>query len=168
MLLPARHPRFSRIFAPMISSLKNIAAVFILGLMAISCAKNHRTTIIGDWSGGYVTITKGNESISIPIQKYGYLNLSLNGDSTYTMSLAVLKDVRVEKQIFGMTANKVLIPAIYKSTRYGKWARSDSGFKLSSQKGVIFISPSTDNESLDLNFTDAEGRSWQANLEPKE
>jgi hypothetical protein len=152
----------------MISSAKNAAAVLIAGLTAISCAKNPRTTITGDWSGQNVTITKGNQSVSIPIEKYGYLNLSLNGDSTYTMSLAVLKDVRVEKQIFGMTANKVLIPAIYKSTRYGKWARADSIFTLFSQKGVIFVRPSTDNEALDLNFTDAEGRAWQANLEPKE
>jgi hypothetical protein len=152
----------------MISYSKLAGIILIAGLIAISSTKNHRTTIVGDWSGENVTIAKGNESISIPIEKYGYLNLSLNGDSTYTMSLAVLKDVRVEKQIFGMSANKVLIPAIYKSTRYGKWARTDSVFTLSSQKGVIFVRPSPDCKALDLNFTDAEGRVWQANLEPKE
>ncbi|HET6402542.1 MAG TPA: hypothetical protein VFH95_14250, partial [Candidatus Kapabacteria bacterium] len=80
-------------------------------LLFISCANNHRNTVAGDWSGDNVTITKGSETISVPIEKYGYLDLSLNGDSTYAMSLAVLKDVRVEKQIFGMTANRVLIPA---------------------------------------------------------
>jgi hypothetical protein len=149
-------------------NLKNVTIVWIFGLIAISCAKNHRSTIVGNWSGEKVTIARGSESISIPIEKYGYLDLSLNGDSTYTMSLAVLKDVRVEKQIFGMTANKVLIPAVYKSTRYGKWSRADSGFMLSSQKGVIFVRPSIANEALNLNFTDAEGRTWQANLEPKE
>ena len=137
-----------------LSNTKCVTVLLIAGLTGMSCAKNHRTTIIGDWSGENVTISKGNESISIPIQKYGYLDLSLNGDSTYTMSLAVLKDVRVEKQIFGMTANKVLIPAIYKSTRYGKWARADSVFELSSQKGVIFVRPLIDYEALDLNWCD--------------
>ncbi|HET6401240.1 MAG TPA: hypothetical protein VFH95_07550 [Candidatus Kapabacteria bacterium] len=133
-----------------------------------SCANNHRSTLVGDWSGDNVTITKGTESIFVPIAKYGYLDLSLNADSTYTMSLAVLKDVRVEKQIFGMTANRVLIPAVYKSTRYGKWSREDSVFALSSQEGRIFVRLSPDGEALNLNFTDADGRQWLASLEPKE
>jgi hypothetical protein len=155
-------------FFTMLSSPKRVAALLILALITISCAKNHRTTIVGDWSGNEVTITKGNETISVPIDKYGYLTLSLNGDSTYIMSLAVLKDVRVEKQVFGMTANKVLIPAVYKSTRYGKWVRADSGCILSSQEGVVSVRPSMDGETLDLKFTDADGRAWQASLEPKE
>src|ERR1035437_170942 len=96
-------------------NINRVAIMLIAGLIAISCAKNHRTTVVGDWSGEDVTITKGNETISVPIEKYGYLKLSLNRDSTYIMRLAILKDVRVEKQIFGMTANRVLIPAIYKS-----------------------------------------------------
>ncbi len=155
-------------FWTMLSSQERVAALLILALMAISCAKNHRTTIIGDWSGNDVIITKGNETISVPIEKYGYLNLSLNRDSTYTMSLAVLKDVRVEKEVFGMTANKVLIQSVYKSTRYGKWARADSGVNLSSQEGVIHALLSPDGENITLNFTDADGRAWLASLEPKE
>ena len=145
-----------------------VACVLLIGLFGISCTKEHRGTIIGAWAGDNVTITKGKETISVPIEKYGYLNLLLNRDSTYTLSLAVLKDVRVEKKIFGVTANTVLIPAIYKSTRYGKWMRADSGFKLSSQEGGIFVLPTTDFEALILNFTDAEGRAWLASLEPKE
>jgi hypothetical protein len=152
----------------MIPCPKRASVVLTVGLMIISCAKNHRTTIVGDWSGNEVTITKGNESISVPVEKYGYLNLSLNGDSTYIMSLAILKDVRVEKEIFGMTANKVLITAVYKSTRYGKWTRADSSVNLSSQEGVIHALLSTDGESITLNFTDADGRAWLASLEPKE
>src|ERR1017187_8494187 len=143
-----------------LSNTKCVTVLLMAGLTGMSCAKNHRTTIIGDWSGENVTISKGNESISIPIEKYGYLNLSLNGDSTYTMSLAVLKDVRVEKQIFGMSANKVLIPAIYKSTRYGKWARADSVCTLSSKEGVVSVRPSMDGETLNLKFTDADARAW--------
>jgi hypothetical protein len=151
----------------MISSSKCVL-VLIAAMIGMSCAKNHRSTIVGDWSGDNVTITKANESISVPIEKYGYLTLSLNRDSTYIMSLAILKDVRVEKQVFGMTANTVLIPAIYKTTRYGKWARADSGYNLSSQKGVISVLPSPDGEDMTLKFTDADGRSWFASLEPKE
>jgi hypothetical protein len=143
-------------------------SILLIGLIGISCTRDHRSTIIGSWSGENVTITKGKETISAPIDKYGYLNLLLNRDSTYTLSLAVLKDVRVEKKIFGVTANTVLIPAIYKSTRYGKWMRTDNGCTLSSQEGVISISPLTDNETLVLNFTDADGRAWKASLEPKE
>ena len=134
----------------------------------MSCAKNRRSSVAGEWSGDEVTITKGNESISVTIDKYGYLNLSLNGDNTYIMSLAILKDVRVEKEVFGMTANKVLIPAVYKSTRYGKWSRADSGVNLSSQEGVIHALLSTDGENITLKFTDADGRAWLASLEPKE
>ena len=136
----------------------------------MSCAKKSQKLRRGrrNGRGDEVTITKGNESISVPIDKYGYLNLSLNGDSTYIMSLAILKDVRVEKEVFGMTANKVLITAVYKSTRYGKWSRADSGVNLSSQEGVIHALLSTDGESITLNFTDADGRAWLASLEPKE
>jgi hypothetical protein len=151
----------------MISFPKRVV-VFVAVLITMSCANKHRSTIIGDWSGENVTITKGNETITVPIDKYGYLKLSLNRDSTYIMSLAVLKDVRVEKDIFGMTANRVLIPAIYKSTRFGKWTRVDSGFNLSSQQGVISAVPSPDGEDLTLHFTDADGRAWLATLEPKE
>jgi hypothetical protein len=140
----------------------------LAALLVASCANNHRNTLAGDWSGDNVTITKGSESISVPIGKYGYLDLSLNADSSYTLCLAILKDVRVEKQIFGMTANRVLIPAVYKSTRYGKWARADSVFELSSQEGRIFVRPSADDAELNLNFTDADGRKWLASLEPKE
>jgi len=140
----------------------------LVAILLMSCASHHRNTVVGDWSGENVTITKGTESISVPIEKYGYLNLSLNGDSSYTLSLAILKDVRVEKQIFGMTANRVLIPAVYKSTRYGKWARADSVFELSSKEGRIFVRLSPDGEELNLNFTDAAGRKWLASLEPKE
>jgi hypothetical protein len=152
----------------MIPCPKRASILLITGLIAISCAKDRRASVVGNWSGNNVTITKGNESLSVSIEKYGYLNLSLNGDSTYIMSLAVLKDVRVEKEVFGMTANRVLIPAVYKSTRYGKWARADSGVNLSSQEGVIHAILSPDGENITLNFTDADGRAWQASLEPKE
>ena len=148
--------------------MKRVSSVLLLGLIAISCAKDHRSTLIGTWSGVNVTITKGKETIAVPIEKYGYLNLLLNRDSTYTLSLAVLKDVRVEKKIFGVTANTVLIPAIYKTTRFGKWTRADNGCTLSSQEGVITIRPSMDNETLVLNFTEAENRAWKASLEPKD
>jgi hypothetical protein len=137
-------------------------------LIAMSCSQNHRGTLVGGWSGENVTITKGKEAISVPIEKYGYLNLVLNRDSTYTLSIAVLKDVRVEKQMFGVTANTVLIQAIYKSTRYGKWTYGDSGCTLSSDEGVILARRSKDSETLDLNFSDADSRAWHASLEPKE
>ncbi len=145
-----------------------VGSVILIGLIGMSCAKEHRGTIVGAWAGENVTITKGKETISVPIEKYGYLNLLLNKDSTYTLSLAVLKDVRVEKQIFGATANTVLLPAIYKSTRYGKWTRTDNGCTLSSDEGVILIQSSKDNETLVLNFTDANSRAWHASLERKD
>jgi hypothetical protein len=152
----------------MISHVKHSIVVILAMLVTISCTKTHRSSIVGDWSGDYVTIAKGEESISVPIRKYGYFSLSLASDSTFTMSVAVLKDLRVEKEVFGMTMNKVLIPAVYKSTRFGKWARSDSSLRLFNGEKVLTGHTAPNGEEMTLTFTDAEDRRWSVNLEPKE
>jgi hypothetical protein len=137
-----------------------------------ACHSVPTTSPVGEWSGETVTITKGAESVDVPIEKYGYLNLDLNKDSTYTLSLAVLKDVRAEHKMFGVAASTVLIPAVYKSTRFGKWQKRSSGedsvFVLSSQKSRIFVQLSPDGEELLLSFTDEQGRAWLCRLEPKD
>lgn len=151
----------------------SILSILIL-LFSTGCDKSNRNTILGNWSGETVTITsaRGDESINVPIEKYGYLNLSLEPDSSYTLSLAVLKDVHVEHKMFGVAASTVLIPAVYKSTRFGKWQKrsfgKDSVFVLSSQKSRIFVQLSPDGEELLLSFTDEQGRAWLCRLEPKD
>ena len=143
--------------------------VFAPLLILLGCSKPH-TTILGNWSGETITITsaRGDESVDVPIEKYGYLNLSMDRDSAYSLSLAVLKDVRVEHNMFGIAASTVLIPAVYKSTRFGRFSHEDSVFVLTSQKDSIFARLSPDGGELILRFTDNAGRHWLARLEPKD
>jgi hypothetical protein len=145
-------------------------SLLIVLFLMIGCQKAHRETVMGEWSGNSITITSrhGEESANIPIEKYGYLTLSMNRDSSYTLALAVLKDVRVEQKMFGLEVSEVLIPAVYKSTRFGKWSRDDSVFALSSSEGSIFVKFLAEEQELNLNFTDREGRKWLCKLEPKE
>ena len=148
--------------------MKNAYLAFFLVLIA--CGKTPRTSIVGSWSGTSVTILSehSEESIQVPIEKYGDMTLLMNRDSSYTFAIAVLKDVRVEKKVFGMEASKVLVPAVYRSAWFGKWFIQDSVFVLSSNKGRIFAQLSPIGEELKLNFTDAEGRKWLCILEPKD
>ena len=141
-----------------------------LGLVFSTCRRTTNESIFGTWSGQFMTISseKTHESVSIPIRKYGYLTLTLHSDSSFEFILGVLKDVRVDKPIFGMNTSVLLIPAVYKTSRFGKYRHTDSSFVLTSKDGVIFAKHSDVSQDLQLSFSDEAGRDWKCDLDKKD
>lgn len=57
--------------------------------------------LIGNWKGITVEIVSpSNEHINFAVDNYGYSNLSISRDSTYTFVLKFSKDVVLKKEVF--------------------------------------------------------------------
>jgi hypothetical protein len=125
---------------------------------------------MGNWAGETMRVTneRGNETVSVPVSRYGYLKLRFDADSTYTFNLAVLKDVKIEKSILGVEGNVLILPAIYKSSRFGTFRQKDSTITLFSQEDSIFVTPAHDLSALQIRFTDKSHRKWLCTLVPEE
>ncbi|MDP4199533.1 MAG: hypothetical protein Q8922_03170 [Bacteroidota bacterium] len=147
------------------------ASLLILIISLAGCSATHKPwTIFRAWHGAMVTLSDPhlNESITEPIEKFGYLNLTLSRDSTFEFSLGVLKDVVLARNVFGVEGNVVLLKAVYKSERFGKLRLQDSSLILSSPEGVIFVSQDSVHSELHLRYTDREHRKWLCTLAAKE
>src|ERR1700733_11526991 len=109
--------------------------IFILVIAFTGCSGKPNTfSILGNWSGTVVTIS-GNarhESVTEPVKRFGYINFDLHADSSYELSLAVLKDVKTERTIFGISQNVVLLKAVYTTSRFGKLMKQDTDFVCTS------------------------------------
>lgn len=115
-----------------------------------------------------VSDTRHQESVTLSVKKYGYATLRLGADSSYEFDLAVLRDVLSERPMFGVNQNVVLLKAVYKSSRFGKFHAVDSGIQLESKDGVIFVTEDSINRSLIARFRDESSRSWVCTLTAKE
>ena len=149
---------------------KNLRLIAFATLILSGCSPGTPHSLFGDWKGEMLSVTNetGNETVTVPVSKYGYLNLALRRDSSYVFSLGVFKDVKVEKKIMGIEGSIVLLPAVYKSTRFGNFTRRDSTFELASKEGAIFAIPHSDLSRLTLRFRDVSNRQWSCMLVPKE
>jgi hypothetical protein len=81
----------------------------------------------GYWHCKTVEITSpANEKTGFSIYKYGYGFVAIEKDSLYESTLEILKDVVLEKSVFGNSYKKTLIQGGYKSFRKGYYKATDS------------------------------------------
>ena len=145
--------------------------ILVLALLATGCAREQKPfTIFGTWSGTMMTITDSqrHESVTLPIARYGYMNLALRSDSSYQFDLSILKDVVVDRPVLGLKENVVLIKAVYKSSRFGKFRGDDSGLVLTTKEGIIVVHPDSNRWVLQARFFDESNRLWECTLVTKE
>jgi hypothetical protein len=145
--------------------------ILVLALLLVGCASERKPfTIFGTWSGTMMTITDSqrHESVTLPIARYGYMNLALRSDSSYQFDLSILKDVVVDRPVLGLKENVVLIKAVYKSSRFGTFRGEDSGLVLTSKECVIFVRSDTASGQLFARFSDESNRVWYCTLVAKE
>ncbi len=88
--------------------------------------------LIGKWKGYAIEIKPNNKNdlINFDVENYGYARLELNKDSAFTFMLEIMKDVVVDKEIFGNQYGKKVIQAGYK-----KYKR---GFYLADSNKIVF------------------------------
>jgi hypothetical protein len=102
------------------------------------------------------------------VRKYGYLNLALSRDSSFEFHLAVLKDVKLERSVFGIEGQVTLLKAVFESTKFGRFRGGDSEITLYSRNDSIFVRPRADTSSLSLRFADRNRRTWLCSLIPED
>ena len=149
----------------------NVLIRVALLLLLTACSSEHKpTTIFGEWKGMEMTVsdTVHHESVTIPAAKYGYVKLLLRKDSSFEFDIGVLKDVQLERSVLGVPANVVLLKAVYTSSRFGTFRRSDSTIVLSSKDGAIFVTVDTETAVFRARFSDHSNRNWLCTLIPNE
>jgi hypothetical protein len=143
---------------------------FLLFAAAVCGCSQHPHNLYGKWRGATLTVSDSSrhESVTVPVEKFGYVNLYLAQDSTFEFGLGVLRDVTLDRPVFGLDTRVTLLKAVYKSTKFGQMANTDSEIVLRSRNDSIFVRPSSDTSSLILRFKDNNGRHWLCTLIPKE
>ncbi len=83
--------------------------------------------LIGNWEGKTVEITSpSSERISFPMSKYGFSSLTLNKDSSFNFVMEIMRDIILDKDVFGNSYSKVMLKSGFKNYRSGYFLASAS------------------------------------------
>lgn len=153
-----------------------VVVLFILGMcVGAGCQtkiakRSGRKYLAGIWHG--VTLQQINKDYSqdglaplgqFPIERYGYANLSLQSDSIYELSVTVLRDVVVRRQVMGHEVEQKLLAAKAEFKRRGKYLATDSTiclFEPPKQDTLVSGQYFFEETGLHLTLKDKKGNKW--------
>lgn len=98
---------------------------------------------------------------------FGSAMLTINRDSTYEVSIEVLKDLTMKEKVFGNEVSEVVVPAVYKTMRRGTAVIRDSSITLLDAKHAIFVAGifKVWPKELTVTFTDSHHQTWWSSWE---
>ncbi|MBA4316773.1 MAG: hypothetical protein C0412_00075 [Flavobacterium sp.] len=113
--------------------------IFILTACNIEPPYTKKTDVYGFWNADEITIvTKKNFTKTFDVENYGYANLDISPKGYYESTINILKDIIVEKEIFGNNYKHIMIQKGYKNYKYGKSTINDSTIELFKSNELIW------------------------------
>lgn len=153
--------------------MKNITKLIISLLVLLTSCKQlppykGKLDLIGTWCCNAIEITTpSHNNVNFAMQRYGFASFSLDKDSSYSFSMAILRDVVLEKEAFGNTYSKTIIQAGYKKFRSGFYYATDGNITfLDANKNKVNEESYFFNErTLLTKFIDNDNKLWKISWE---
>jgi len=129
------------------------------------CAKPHSTGLVGTWHAAKIKYQqRGSEAEAAPINvaEYGTAVLELREDHTYKLQAEAVKEVIIERKVFGDDVKQTLVPANNSTLRTGSYRLADSVLDLYAADKSIFahcVVQLWDDEMV-LTFEDESHEHW--------
>ncbi|RJQ65093.1 MAG: hypothetical protein C4517_00675 [Stygiobacter sp.] len=143
-----------------------------LQFLLISCEPsppyNNKKDLVGNWECKNVRITTSNKNISFfDMSKYGYASLVLSKDTTYTFSMVIMKDVVIDKEVFGNLYSKKIINAGFKNLRKGSYSTSEKTMIFYDDNKTVVSEENYhfENRTLVSRYLDKEKKIWEVSWE---
>ena len=125
---------------------------------------NGKKDLPGSWHCKTIEIVSPeNESISISAYKYGYAYFELSKDNQFYYNFEIIKDVVIEKSVFGNPYKKTLLQGGYKNIRKGRYSAGDSTISFFDQNNNLINSEtySFSDRKLITSYKDKENKTWK-------
>lgn len=149
--------------------------LLLLGVLIMAVCQPEAARRFGkkDLSGNWfaVTLQQINKDFSqdglaplgqFPVERYGYATLSFQSDTLYELSVKVLRDVVVKRQVMGREVEQKLITAEATLKRRGKYLATDSTLTLfepardTLARGTYVF----ESGNLSMSLLDRKGQKW--------
>lgn len=146
--------------------------ILILITMYYSCKPSIQykgnKDLIGNWEGKTIEIISPSyEKVSFAVHKYGFSTLLLNNDSSYSFLLKIMRDVVLEKEVFGNPYAKKILKSGYTNYRRGYYLASASELILYDANKIISNEYRYyfEEQTLYTKFVDKENNQWKISWE---
>ncbi|NTW48824.1 MAG: hypothetical protein HGB19_03665 [Chlorobiales bacterium] len=150
--------------------------LFLCTLIAAGCRSETtrrfgKKDLLGNWEA--ITFQQINKDFSqdglaplgqFPVDRYGYVTLYFQSDTLYELSVKVVRDVVVTREVMGQEVRQKLLSAESELKRSGKCLATDTTIILFESlrdtlaQGQYFF----DRGNLHLSLVDRKGRKWNS------